>query len=257
LFVSGRWPGIESGCGQLGNEENMNDHTSDIPQQEPHDSTGNPVAPKKSRWKKIIAVVLVVIVLATIGVVLAVTLNTHPDVVGSYKGDDGREINLAKDGTFTDITMSPWTLSPRGLGHYWVSGNRITIGYSELRPKVPTTFTIEKSNRLVGYGTAWVKQLVEPNRPSSLVGTYVSGDGTSLILAKNGTAIEGEYAPSATSLATYGVWVAGNNTITVTSPDFQMNYTLHTTYAINGKDLVGEDKTLVKKSNDALPPITK
>jgi hypothetical protein len=36
-----------------------------------------------------------------------------------------------------------------------------------------------------------------------------------------------------------------------------MNYTLHTTYAINGKDLVGEDKTLVKKSNDALPPITK
>jgi uncharacterized membrane protein len=66
----------------LGNEENMNDHTSDIPQQEPHDSTGNPVAPKKSRWKKIIAVVLVVIVLATIGVVLAVTRNKQPDVVG-------------------------------------------------------------------------------------------------------------------------------------------------------------------------------
>jgi hypothetical protein len=76
----------------------MNDHTSDIPQQEPHDSTGNPVASKKSKRKKTIAVVLVVIVLVTVGVVLAVTLNTHPDVVGSYKGDDGREIILAKDG---------------------------------------------------------------------------------------------------------------------------------------------------------------
>jgi hypothetical protein len=257
LFVSGRWPGIESGCGQLGNEENMNDHTSDIPQQEPHDSTGNPVASKKSKRKKSIAVVLVVIVLVTVGVVLAVTLNTHPDVVGSYKGDDGREIILAKDGTFTDITKPVWGLTAKGPVHYWVNGNKITIGDSKSRPKGPPTFKVEGNNRLVGYGTAWVKQLVEPNRPSSLVGTYVSGDGTSLILAKNGTAIEGEYAPSATSLATYGVWVAGNNTITVTSPDFQMNYTLHTTYAINGKDLVGEDKTLVKKSNDALPPITK
>jgi hypothetical protein len=264
LFVSGRWPGIESGCGQLGNEENMNDHTSDIPQQEPHDSTGNPVAPKKSRWKKIIAVVLVVIVLATIGVVLAVTLNTHPDVVGSYKGDDGREITLDKYGIFMDITMSPWTLSPRGLGHYWVSGNRITIGYSELRPKVPTTFTIEKSNRLVGYGTAWVKQLVEPNRPSSLVGTYTASDGESLALNKNGAAYESHYESQEEHLvysARVGTWVAGKNAVLVTYPDIhsdvRMSHPVTTTYAINGKTLVGGGKELVKTADDAIVPLTK
>jgi hypothetical protein len=242
----------------------MNDHTSDIPQQEPHDSTGNPVAPKKSRWKKIIAVVLVVIVLVTVGVVLAVTLNTHPDVVGSYKGDDGREIILAKDGTFTDITKPVWGLTAKGPVHYWVNGNKITIGDSKSRPKGPPTFKVEGNNRLVGYGTAWVKQLVEPNRPSSLVGTYTASDGESLALNKNGAAYESHYESQEEHLvysARVGTWVAGKNAVLVTYPDIhsdvRMSHPVTTTYAINGKTLVGGGKELVKTADDAIVPLTK
>jgi hypothetical protein len=239
----------------------MNDHTSDIPQQEPHDSTGNPVAPKKSRWKKIIAVVLVVIVLATIGVVLAVTLNTHPDVVGSYKGDDGREINLAKDGTFTEITKPPGGLTAKGPDYYWVNGNKITIGDSKSQPKGPPTFTVEKNNRLVGYGTAWVKQLVQPNRPISLVGTYTSSDGESLALAKNGAAYESRQEGPSEFSARVGTWVAGKNVVSVTYPDIhsdiRTSHPVTTTYAINGKTLVGGGKELVKTADDAIVPLTK
>jgi hypothetical protein len=240
----------------------MNDHTSDIPQQEPHDSTGNPVASKKSKRKKIIAVVLVVIVLVTVGVVLAVTLNTHPDVVGSYKGDDGREIILAKDGTFTDITKPVWGLTAKGPVHYWVNGNKITIGDSKSRPKGPPTFKVEGNNRLVGYGTVWVKQLVEPNRPSSLVGTYTASDGESLALNKNGAVYESHYESQEEHLvysARVGTWVAGKNAVLVTYPDIhsdvRMSHPVTTTYAINGKTLVGGGKTLVKISDAVTVPV--
>jgi hypothetical protein len=213
-----------------------------------------------SRQKKMtvagIVIALVVVVAATVAVVSIVTRTTRSDVVGTYVGQNGREITLDKYGIFTEITRFP--MGTQIPTRYWVSGNNITIGNSKSRPNAgPPAFKVEGNNKLVGDGTVWVKQLVKRNRPSSLVGTYASGDGTSLILAKNGAAVELGYAPSAVAPAKYCVWVAGNNTITVTFPDFQMNYRLHTTYTINGKNLTGEGKLLVRTSDSAIVPALK
>ena len=53
-----------------------------------------------------------------------------------------------------------------------------------------------------------------------------------------------------------GNWVAGKNTVTVTYPNIQLTNTLQMTYTINGKNLVGEGKELVKTSDDGMVPTT-
>jgi len=211
------------------------------------------------KQKKIVAgivLVLTVVVVVTVAVVSIVTRTPKPDVVGIYTGQNGREIKLAQDGTFTEITQPPWVMGGKGPNHYWVSGNNITIGGSKSRPEGPPTFKVEGNNRLIGYDTVWAKHLVDPNRPSSLVGTYASSDGESLALCKNGAVYDTQQEPSGFT-ARAATWVAGKNTVTVTYPDFQMNNPLHTTYTINGKNLVGGGKELVKKSDDAIAPLTK
>jgi hypothetical protein len=217
-----------------------------------------------SQKKKIVAgivIVLAVVVVVTVAVVLVVTRTPQPDVVGIYTGQNGREIKLAEDGTFTETALPLGGLAGNGPNHYWVSGNNITIGDAKSRPEGPPTFKIEGNNQLVGYGTVWVKQLVEPNRPSSLVGTYASSDGESLALFNNGAAydsqLDSQREPSGGFYMPGGNWVAGKNTVTVTYPDLEMSKTLKTTYTINGKNLVGGGKELVKKSDDAMAPATK
>jgi hypothetical protein len=106
--------------------------------------------------------------------------------------------------------------------------------------------------------------LVEPNRPSSLVGTYTASDGESLALNKNGAAYESHYESQEEHLvysARVGTWVAGKNAVLVTYPDIhsdvRMSHPVTTTYAINGKTLVGGGKELVKTADDAIVPLTK
>ena len=214
--------------------------------------------------KKIIAGVAIVTVFVgvTVAVVLVMTRTPKPDVVGIYTGQNGREIRLAEDGTFTEITQPHWGLTAKGPNHYWVSGNSIIIGDSTSRPKGPPTFKVEGGNRLIGYGTVWVKQVVKPNRPSSLVGTYASSDGESLALDTNGAAYDSQQEPSpptAQSLvsARVGTWVAGKNTVTVTYPNYGKGSPLATTYTIDGENLIGGGKELVKKSDNAIAPLTK
>jgi|GEM_PF-1675133 len=208
--------------------------------------------------KQIVAGIIIVLVVAavTVAVVSIVTRTPKPNVVGIYTGQNGREIHLAKDGTFTEITLPRWGLTAKGPNHYWVSGKSITIGDSKSRPKGPPTFKVEGNNRLVGYGTVWVRHLVEPNRPSSIVGTYASSDGETLALNKNGAAYDSRQEPLGFS-ARLGTWVAGKNTVTVTFPNYGKGSPLATTYAINGKNLVGGGKELVKTSDDAKAPLTK
>jgi uncharacterized membrane protein len=241
----------------------MNDNTSDIPQQEPHDSTGNPVAPKKSKRKKTIAgivAVLVAIVLVAVGVVLVVTLTTQPNVIGTYTSRGGMVIRFSKGGVYTDIwlqeTSEGW---PPGQlptpNHYWVDGNKITIGNSKSGPKGPPAFTVVNNNRLVGtgpnYAGIWVKQLVKlNNRPASLVGTYTAVGYETLLLYKSGAAYDKLTIGAFEQLRT-GTWVAGKNSISVTYSTSIGTLHLRTmTYTINGKNLVGEGTTLAKTSNN-------
>ena len=202
-----------------------------------------------------IVLVLTVVVVVTVAVVSIVTRTPKPDVVGIYTGQNGREIKLAQDGTFTEITQPPWVMGGKGPNHYWVSGNNITIGGSKSRPEGPPTFKVEGNNRLVGYGTVWLKHLVEPNRPAALAGTYASSDGESLALNKNGAAWDSQQENSGLS-ARVGTWVAEKNGVTVTYPDIQRKNVLKTAYTINGKNLVGGGKELVKKSDNAIVPTT-
>ena len=65
------------------------------------------------KQKKIVAgivLVLTVVVVVTVAVVSIVTRTPKPDVVGIYTGQNGREIKLAQDGTFTEITQPPWVM---------------------------------------------------------------------------------------------------------------------------------------------------
>ena len=209
-------------------------------------------------WKKTVPVFVLVLLAVVAGVVVAVaTRESRPDVAGIYTGQNGGEIHLAKDGTFTRITIPLFAraLSVKGSSHYWVSGNTITIGGTKSGPQGPPTFKVEGNNRLVGDGTVWVKQSVEPNRPSSLVGTYVSSDGETLALYKNGaiydSQLDSQRQPSG---GYYGTWVAGKNIVTVTYPDLAMKNALKTAYTINGKNLAGGGKEFVKKSDKAMTP---
>jgi hypothetical protein len=211
-----------------------------------------------NRKKKIVAgiVVIVVVVVAAVAVVLVVTRTPRPDVAGIYTGQNGREIHLARDGTFTEITQPIWGLMAKGPNYYWVSGDNITIGDSKSGPKGTPTFKIEANNRLVGWNTVWVKQLVEPNRPRPLVGTYASSDGEALALDESGAAYDSQQGPSSL-MARVGTWVAGKNTVTVTYPNHGKGSIPTTTYTINGKNLSEGGKELVKKSNNAIAPLTK
>jgi len=215
------------------------------------------------KQKKIVArivIVLVVVVAVTVAVVSIVTRTPKPDVVGIYTGKDGREIHLDKDGTFTEIGGLPSIgTATRVPMRYWVTGNNITVvtGKSKSPPKGPTTFKVEGKNGLVGWGTVWVKHTVEPNRPSSLVGTYTStaSDGETLALDKNGAVYVTQPEPTGQTVGA-GTWVATENTVTVTYPDLEMKNTLKTTYTINGKNLVWQGKELVKTSDRAIVPAT-
>jgi len=169
------------------------------------------------------------------------------DVVGTYTGQDGREIRLAEDGIFSEIPDSLGGFRP-GTLRYWVTGNSITIGASKSRPNVSPTFKVEGNNRLVGDSTVWIKQSVKPNRPSSLVGTYTSSDGESLALDKNGSIYDSQQLPTGSSART-GIWVAGNDAVKVTYSEEA------TTYTISGNNLVGGGKEFVKKSNDTIVPV--
>jgi hypothetical protein len=200
-----------------------------------------------NRKKKIVAgiVIVLVAVVAVTVVVLVVTRTPRPNVVGTYVGLKGaEEITLAKDGTFTEIPVS-FDLSGPPTLHYWVSGNNITIG----TPKGPPTYKIEGNNRLVVDGTVWVKQLVKPNRPSSLVGTYTSSNGESLALDKNGAAYDTQQSQYGGS-ARGGTWFAGKNVVTAIFLKKKMTYT------IDGKNLVGQGKEFAKTSDRAIVPAT-
>ena len=214
------------------------------------------------KQKKIVArivIVLVVVVAVTVAVVSIVTRTPKPDVVGIYTAQNGREIHLDKDGTFTEIGGLPSIgTATRVPMRYWVTGNNITVGTGKSNSsKGPTTFKVEGKNGLVGWNTVWVKQLVRPNRPTSLVGTYTSNssDGETLALDKNGAVYVTQPEPTGETVGS-GTWVATKNTVTVTYPDLEMKNTLKTTYAINGKSLVWQGKELVKTSDRAIVPAT-
>lgn len=165
-----------------------------------------------SRKKEIVAgiVVVLAVVVVTIALVMIVTRTPKPDVVGTYSGRNGsEEIILTKDGTFTHIPVSFGASGPSTL-RYWVSGNKITTGYSTSRP-TGIEFKVEGNNRLVGWGTTWVK--AKPNRPSSLVGTYTSSDRESLALDKSGAAYDSQQSQNGGPLRG-GTWVAGKNVVT-------------------------------------------
>jgi hypothetical protein len=207
-----------------------------------------------NRKLKIVAgIVVVAVAVVTVAVVLVVTRTPKPNVVGIYTGQNGREIHLAKDGTLTVIGLQYIGTATRVPMRYWVTGNNITVGTGESKspPKGPTTFKIEGYNRLVGCDTVWVKHTVEPNRPSSLVGTYTStaSDGQTLALDKNGAIYVTQPLPTGETVGD-GTWVADRNVVTVTYGVQKMTYT------INGKSLVGGGKELVKTSDRAIVPAT-
>ncbi len=202
-------------------------------------------------WKKTVPVFALVLLAVLVGVVVAVaTRKPHPDIIGLYTAENGEEIRFGKNGTFTDIPRPPWGLQPREMNHYRVSGNNITVWDSKSEPKEPITIKI-KGKRLVGYGSLWTRQLVEPNRPAYLLGTYASSDGQSLALDKNGAVYDMQQLPSGYS-AGMGIWVAGNDVVKVT---YHEGAAQTTTYTISGKNLVGGGKEFVKKSNDAIVPV--
>ncbi len=208
-----------------------------------------------NRKQKILAgiVVVLVVVVVVVAVVLVVTRTPRPDVAGIYTGQNGREIHLAKDGTLTVIGLQYIGTATRVPMRYWVTGDNITVGTGKSKspPKGPTTFKIKGNNRLVGWDTVWVKHTVEPNRPSSLVGTYTStaSDGQTLALDENGAVYYTQPLPTGETVGD-GTWVADRNVVTVT-------YGLQKiTYTINGKSLVGGGKVLVKTSDRAIVPAT-
>jgi len=196
-----------------------------------------------TRKKKIVAgIVVVVVAVVTVAVVLVVTRTPTPSVVGTYVGLKGaEEMTLAEDGTFTEIPVS-FDLSGPPTLRYWVSGNNVTVG----TPKGPPTYKI---GGLVVDGRVWVKQLVKPNRPSSLVGTYTSSNGESLALDNNGAAYDSQQTPYGGS-ARGGTWFAGKNVVTAIFLNKKMTYT------INGKNLVGQSKEFVRTSDTAILPVT-
>jgi len=213
-----------------------------------------------SRKKKTVAgivVAAVVVVVVTVAVVLVVNRTPkptpRPDVAGIYTGQNGREIHLDKDGTLTVIGLQTIGIATRVPMRYWVTGDNITVGTGKSKspPKGLTTFKIEGYNRLVGWDTVWVKHTVEPNRPSSLVGTYTStaSDGQTLALDKNGAVYVTQPLPTGETVGD-GTWVADRNVVTVTYGVQKMTYT------INGKSLVGQGKELAKTSDRAIVPAT-
>lgn len=211
-------------------------------------------------WKKTVPVFALVLLTVLAGVVVAVaTRESRPDIVGIYTGQNGREIHLAKDGTLTVIGLQYIGTATRVPMRYWVTGNNITVGTGKSKspPKGPTTFKIEGYNRLVGWDTVWVKHTVEPNRPSSLVGTYTStaSDGQTLALDKNGAVYVTQPLPTGETVGD-GTWVAANNTVTVTYPSHGKERPMTSTYTINGNSLAGEGKELVKTSDRAIVPAT-
>jgi len=212
-----------------------------------------------NRKHKILAGIVVVLAVVTVTVVVLVSQAPKPDVAGIYTGQNGREIHLDKDGTLTVIGLQTIGIATRAPMRYWVTGNNITVGTgkSKSSPKGPLTFKIEGNNRLVGWDTVWAKHTVEPNRPSSLVGTYTStaSDGQTLALDKNGAVYVTQPEPTGQTVGS-GTWVATKNTVTVTYPDLEMKNTLKTTYTINGKNLVGQSKEFVRTSDSAVVPIT-
>ena len=201
-----------------------------------------------NRKHKIIAgiVVVLAVLVVTVAVVSILTLTTKHGVAGTYTGDNGsREITLTKDGTFTHIPISSGISEPATL-RYWVSGNKITTGVSTSRLS-GIDFEVERNNRLIGWGSTWVK--VKPNRPPSLVGTYTASDRESLALDKSGAAYDSQQSQNGGSVRG-GTWVAGKNVVTA------IFLTEKTTYTINGKNLVGQSKEFVRTSDSAVVPIT-
>lgn len=193
--------------------------------------------------KKIVAGIAVAVAFVAVVVVLVVTLTSKPNVVGTYVGYNGnQEITLARDGTLTRIPAY-FGMSPPSPWRYWVSGDNIIIG----TPKGPPSFKIEGNNRLVTDGQVWVKQLVKPNRPSSLVGTYTSSDRESLALDKNGAAYDSQSLQNGSS-ARGGTWFADKNVVTVIFLNNKVTYT------INGKNLMGQGKEFVRTSDTAIVP---
>lgn len=225
-----------------------------------------------SHKKKIVSGIVIVLVVAvvTVAVVLVVTRTPNPNVVGTYVGFNGaEEMSLAKDGTLTPAPISFGGQTGPATQRYWVRGNNIWID----DPKGPPALKIKGNNRLVGGNNrVWVKQLVKPNRPASLVGTYTSwkpsaesnppssstvpylipySDGVYseswLELDENGGAYV-EQPQDGGSSEQSGIWVANKNVVTVTFNTEKMTYT------IKGKNLVGGGKELAKTSLE-LPPM--
>lgn len=214
-----------------------------------------------SGWKKIVLGVIAVVVLAavTITVVLVATRTHNPDVAGLYSAQNGREIRMAKDGILTEAALPVIGIMVRTPLPYWVRGNSIIVGPKTAKSpgNAPVTFRIQKDGRLVGWGTVWRKYTVEPNRPPSLVGTYtsVSGDGETIALDTNGAAYVTQPLPTGEEVGS-GIWVAGKDSMTVTYPVPQMS-TNKTVYSVQGENLVGGGKQLVRTSNRAIVPATK
>lgn len=203
-----------------------------------------------NRKKKMFVVGIVVILVVVVAVVAVVTLTSTPGVAGTYMGRSGGvQITLAKDGSFTQNPSLSGLNSP---DHYWVNGKNVAIGIATSGPKGwPSVLKIEGKDRLVGFGTVWVK--LKPNWPSSLFGTYISSDKELLVLGDDGAVADIPHKPSSVAGWT-GTWVAGKNTVTVTYPNLEKGSPLKTTYTINGKNLTGGGKEFVKKWNPGVTP---
>ena len=211
--------------------------------------------------KKIIAGVVVILAVAavTVTAVLVATRTHNPDVAGLYSAQNGREIRMAKDGTLTEAALPSIGFAVRVPLRYWVRGNSIIVGPASAKSpsNAPVTFKIKEDGRLVGWGTVWREYKVEPYRPSSVIGTYtsVSGDGETLALDRNGAVYATQPLPTGETVGS-GIWVAGKDTVTVTYPVPQMKNTSKTVYSVQGGNLSGGGKQLVRTSNRAIVPAT-
>ncbi|MBN2168951.1 MAG: hypothetical protein JW738_06875 [Actinobacteria bacterium] len=182
-------------------------------------------------------------------VVTAASINRMPNIFGTYIGENGVEMTFKEDGTYINIAAPIYLTGCNSReGHYSIIDNSIRIGLQEYR--------IEDDGTLVGGGAAWVKQKKEPDRPSDLAGTYVSGHELMISLDKSGAAYFQKVSPDSSERAIWvEIWAAENGKIKMTAPDYSTNNPETTFLNMNGTNLSYENTVLSKYSDKVIIPV--
>ncbi|MBN1288600.1 MAG: hypothetical protein JXA49_03070 [Actinobacteria bacterium] len=205
-------------------------------------------------WKTASAAVIAVISLlgGVITIVsLAVSISGTSNIFGTYVGENGSEMTLEEDGTYIDVAAPVYLQGNWGQREkYEICGDTIRVGSTE--------YKIQDDGTVMGRGAVWTKRKMKPDRPSDLAGTYVWGHELMISLDKSGAAYFQRVSPDSSRNSIWvELWAAKDGKIEMTVPDYSTNSPQIYFLNMNGTNLVYENITLSKYSDEVIIPVAK